>query len=91
VFARNEAVTTAAAIVFSLGILYRREPGELTLFALGVSLGLVIEVGLGMIFRMQHWDNASLWGVPVWLPIIWGFGFVAIRRIGNAVVAMAHS
>jgi len=85
----SEIGLTAVVCLLTLVLLWRRERGEGVLYAIGVALGLVIEVGLGMVFRMQHWSNASLAGVPYWLPLIWGFGFVAMRRIGNAVVAYA--
>lgn len=75
------------SILFSILLLYKRESGEVYLYLIGVVMGLTIEVGLGLINRSQHWDNASLFGVPYWLPVIWGYGFVAMRRIGNAVIA----
>lgn len=49
---------------------------------LGLFLGIFIEVVLGAVARQQYWVNASLMGVPVWLPIAWGIGFVVITRIG---------
>jgi hypothetical protein len=87
---KNELIMTAFAACMSAGLLIGFEKGEALLYAIGLALGLVIEVGLGLIFRMQHWDNASLFGVPYWLPIIWGFGFVTIRRIGNYIVALSR-
>jgi hypothetical protein len=78
-------LTTLASVV-SMAMLYLVTRGERWLYAIGVTLGLVIEVGLGQIARMQHWENASLFGVPFWLPLVWGVGFVAIRSIGNFIV-----
>lgn len=86
VLIHNELFLTLLASLLSIAILVRAERGEFYLFGLGVLLGLTIEVGLGQVARLQHWDHASLFGVPFWLPIIWGFGFVAMRRIGNIVV-----
>jgi hypothetical protein len=83
----NEIALTAVAILTSALLFMEYESGEVHLYAFGVALGLVIEVGLGQIARLQHWENASLFGIPYWLPLIWGFGFVAIRRIGNIIVA----
>lgn len=56
------------------------------LLLIGVLLGLFVEVGLGFFFRTQHWQYASLYGVPYWLPLVWGYGFVVMRRLGNAIV-----
>jgi hypothetical protein len=82
----KEIPLTVLAVCFSAVLLWRRERGEGVLFAVGFVVGLSIEVGLGLIARSQHWENASLWGVPYWLPVIWGYGFVVMRRIGNHVV-----
>lgn len=86
VLVRTELPLTVLAVVFSALLLVRREPGEGVLYTIGLAMGLLIEVGLGLIARSQHWEFASLYGVPYWLPLIWGYGFVAMRRIGNAVV-----
>lgn len=78
----------AVVIIFSIfSVLIKPENNkEKYLYIIGVLLGLVIEIGLGLIHRQQMWTNASLWGVPVWLPFIWGLGFIYIRRIGNLIV-----
>mgnify|MGYP001614106934 CR=1 FL=1 len=52
----------------------------------GIIIGLIIEVVLGLVYRNQFWENASLIGVPIWLPLIWGYGFLIIRRIGNIII-----
>jgi hypothetical protein len=61
---------------------------EKALLVVGIALGCGIEVGLGLVLRQQHWEQATLLGVPMWLPLIWGLGFIAIRRIGNAIVGL---
>ena len=55
-------------------------------YLLGLILGFVIEIGLGLIHRQQNWSNPILFGVPLWLPFMWGLGFIYIRRIGNLIV-----
>ncbi len=55
---------------------------ETRLFIFGLMLGCIIEIGLGQIARTQYWNYASLFGVPYWLPIVWGIGFVIITRTG---------
>ena len=82
-----EVPLTILAIGLCVLLLLRRVPGEIHLFALGVILALIIELGLGLIARSQHWDHASLFGIPYWLPLMWGYGFVVMRRIGNVIVA----
>jgi hypothetical protein len=82
----REFPLTLAALALCALLYIRRESGELHLFAFGLLLALIIEVGLGLVARSQHWEHASLLGVPYWLPLIWGYGFVVIRRVGNLIV-----
>lgn len=82
----SEAILTTLIVFISLVIMvleiHRHEP---QVFLLGLVMGLFIEVILGLISRQQFWDNASLLGVPTWLPIIWGIGFVIITRVGMKI------
>lgn len=76
------AVILASAITLRRG--YR--PGEGTLFIIGVVIGVIIEVCLGLVYRDQYWEHASLLGVPLWLPFMWGYAFVVMRRVGDLIV-----
>ena len=60
--------------------------GEWKLFLIGVIAGFIAEVGGDVIYQMQYWVQGSLFGVPLWLPLLWGYGFVFIRRIGNNIL-----
>jgi hypothetical protein len=86
---RLELPLTVLAAGLSIAILYRRVTGEGILFLLGVAMAVVIEVGLGLIARSQVWSDASFLGIPYWLPLIWGYGFVVMRRVGNYIVRLA--
>lgn len=73
--------------LFALGIsalLFLRQSriGERYLYLVGLILGAFIEVGFRFLGYQQVWTNASFFGVPFWLPIAWGIGFVLITRIG---------
>ncbi len=63
--------------------------GEGLLFLVGLILGLIVEVGLGLILRTQHWSKASFFGVPYWLPLIWGYGFILIHQLGDLILQMS--
>ncbi len=88
----REIPLTLIAIAMTVFVLSRSNniEGETFLFIIGLLLGLVIEVALGLILRTQHWEKASFFGVPYWLPIIWGYGFVMIHRVGNIVLEWMH-
>jgi len=72
--------------VMGIAFRIRYYPREGLLFVLGCVIGLVFEVGGDAIYKLQYWADGSLFGVPAWLPLFWGLGFVFIRRFGNAVV-----
>lgn len=77
-------ILVIAVLLVSLKIKYY--PGEWKLFLMGLIIGFVFEALAGLVHRMQHWDNASLLGIPVWLPIFWGYGFIFIHRLGELIV-----
>lgn len=60
--------------------------GEWKIFLLGVIVGFIAEVGGDTIYQMQYWVQGSLFGIPLWLPLFWGLGFVMMRRIGNNIL-----
>lgn len=84
VFLKPTEATLTMLSFLILGIIFalRTHENEPRVFLLGLVIGLFIEVVLGFIARQQYWTNASLMGVPVWLPVAWGIGFVVITRIG---------
>lgn len=79
---------TIGAIVLTFRHGYRRN--EFVLFLVGIALGLAIEIGLSSISRQQYWKNASFFDVPLWLPVMWGYGFVVIRRVGDLIIGRNH-
>jgi hypothetical protein len=86
VYIKTEVPLTLIAVLLCGTLVFGAVKGERYLFALGVGMALIIEIGLGLIARTQVWSHASLFGVPYWLPLMWGYGFVVMRRIGNYVV-----
>ncbi len=82
----SEIVLTLLALLLTIIIFsIKSYKHEFRVFMLGLLLGFFVEVVLGLFARQQHWDNASLFGVPIWLPIIWGIGFVVITRVGSKI------
>jgi uncharacterized membrane protein len=80
-------VVAVMAIAFSVRY-YRR---EWLLFVVGSLLGLTFEIGGDAIYKLQSWSEGSLFGIPAWLPLFWGLGFVFFRRFGNVLVGLAES
>ena len=79
----SELALTAFIVAVSLLILVmKRHKNEQRLFITGIFTGCVIEIGLRQLGYQQIWTEASLFGIPYWLPIAWGLGFVVITRFG---------
>ncbi len=54
---------------------------EWLLFVIGVITGIICEIGGDLLYKLQYWENASFFGIPYWLPLLWGFGFILTYRI----------
>lgn len=78
----EKALTLTAALLSVFIVTLRYNHGEAVLFAAGLVLGLVVEIGLRRLGSQQIWHKASFFGVPYWLPLVWGIGFVIITRLG---------
>ncbi len=79
----NEITVTAFIIAVTFIIfLVKDHKNELWLFLSGMAVGSFVEIGLRILGHQQNWNQASLFGVPFWLPIAWGVGFVVITRFG---------
>ena len=83
---REALITVGVVAVVAVAFHFRYYAREWWLFALGSALGLVFELGGDAIYKLQSWSEGSLFGIPSWLPLFWGLGFVFIRRFGNAVL-----
>ncbi len=77
-FALTAFIIAVTFIIF----IVKDHKNELWLFISGMVFGCVIEIGLRILGHQQNWTQASLFGIPYWLPIAWGIGFVIITRFG---------
>ena len=50
---------------------------------IGSGIELVLIFG-----KIQKWSSTSLWIMPLWLPLLWGLGGLAIVRLGSSVIPM---
>lgn len=82
----NILITIALVILTFLCFFLEYHKGEWTLFIMGILLGIISELGGNLVFKLQYWNVESILGIPLWLPVLWGYAFVFIRRIGNIIV-----
>ena len=71
----------AYALVIFISFLIKREAKEWTIFLAGLFLMTFFEYSF-ILTGAEVFNRNSLFGImPVWLPILWAYGFVAIDRV----------
>jgi len=78
-------LTFFIAGVSSLLFNWYRRIAEVYLYGIGAAVGIFIEIGFRFLGYQQTWTDASFFGIPFWLPLAWGMGFVLITRLGMYV------
>jgi membrane-bound metal-dependent hydrolase YbcI (DUF457 family) len=73
-------------LLIVLTFLIRYYKNEWKILFIGIVLSLFFEIGGDLIYKAQFWENASFFGIPLWLPLLWGYGFIIIRRVGNFII-----
>jgi hypothetical protein len=66
--------------VIFVSLKIKREKGDLGLFVFGLLIMTLFEF-IFVKTGAETFNRNSLLGVmPMWLPILWGYGFIAVRR-----------
>ena len=73
-------------VLIVLTFLIRYDANEWKVLLTGICLGILFEIAGDAVYKVQFWENGSFFGIPLWLPFMWGYGFICIRRIGNILV-----
>ncbi len=55
---------------------------ELWIFIYGLIAGFIVETIGTQISGYQSFTQPDIWGIPYWLIISWGYGFILMKRIG---------
>jgi general stress protein CsbA len=87
IITKNEYIVSLGILLFmALTFKIKYYKREWIIFIVGIICGIVGELGGDLIYKLQYWDSGSFFGIPLWLPLFWGYGFVFMRRIGNLIV-----
>ena len=80
-FIRNDYILTLIYSVFILGSLhFKREPRDVHIFIFGFFCMIFFET-IFIRTGVETFLRTSLFGImPLWLPFLWGCGFIAIKR-----------
>lgn len=67
-------------VIICISFSIKRERREPLIFASGFVLMIIFEY-LFISTGVETFTRNSLFGLmPIWLPVLWGYGFVAIKR-----------
>jgi hypothetical protein len=77
-------VILIACIAITFGLKHYRK--EWLLMIIGIVVAAVFEIGGDAIYKMQQWSGGSFFGIPYWLPLLFGLEFVLVYRIGTVIV-----
>ena len=80
-FVENDYLLSIAyLVIIGISFLIKKERNELIIFTSGFILMIVFEY-LFVSTGAEIFIRNSLFGLmPLWLPFLWGYGFVAIKR-----------
>ena len=68
------------AILIILKVKYYQ--GDLFALIYGFVIGLLVETIGTSVSHYQSFANPDFLGIPMWLPIVWAYGFMLMKRIG---------
>ena len=82
-FWRNNLLLFVIYLVLTSGLVYfHKDKTEYIIFVYGVIIGAIVEIIGTQVSGYQSFTKPDFAGIPMWLPIVWGYGFVAMKRIG---------
>lgn len=85
----NLILLLAYIVLIGFLLIIKRYPGDILALVYGTLIGLIVE-GVGTsVSGYQSFSNPSFWGIPIWLPVVWGYGFMLMKRIG-AIISKNH-
>jgi hypothetical protein len=78
---RNDYILTALyGLIIIVSFFIKRGKNELTLFVFGFVV-MTISESLFISTGVETFTRNTLFGImPLWLPFLWGYGFIAIKR-----------
>lgn len=82
-FVQNDYVLTALYLAISIaGLIVKYEKYDALLFVVG-AIAMTIFESIFISTGVETFIRNSLFGLmPLWLPVLWGYGFIVIKRSG---------
>jgi len=75
------ALAVAYIVIIVAAFRIKRESKDFLVFSVGLVL-LAISESIFISTGVETFNRVTLFGLmPIWLPILWGYAFVAIKRV----------
>lgn len=80
-FVKNDYLLTGLYVaIIAVALMIKREPEDITILVFGFFVMIASEY-LFVSTGVETFNRNSLLGImPLWLPFLWAYGFVAIKR-----------
>ena len=72
----------AAGAAFEILLWHKRK--DILAFVVAAVVGPLAEM-LNIYFGNWHYSNPSFFGIPMWLPLVWGISMLTIKRIAETI------
>jgi hypothetical protein len=73
----------AYIMIVMVAFYFKYQQGDYVFLVTGVALMFLFET-VFIATGVETFERVSLLGImPIWLPVLWGYGFVAIRRASH--------
>ena len=77
---RDTVLTTVYCLIIILAFMIKHERHDMVIFCFGFVIMILVELFF-VSTGVETFTRNSLFGfIPLWLPFLWGYGFVAIKR-----------
>lgn len=80
----NLLLTFLYLVIIGIAFKIKYEKREIFIFLLGAIVGLLFEVE-SVLIGFEIFLDPFFFGIPLWMPLTWGYGFVVIKRISIAI------
>ncbi len=86
-FWRNNSILLIIYLLAALAVIWvgRDRRTEFLVFIYGAVIGFLIETIGTQVSGYQSFANPQILGIPGWLVVAWGYGFVLMKRIGLVI------
>ncbi|MDP7282442.1 MAG: hypothetical protein QF475_02295 [Candidatus Undinarchaeales archaeon] len=78
------ALTLAMILIGALMLKFWHKKLDILFFVTAAIIGPIGEI-VSIQSGVWNYSIQHIWGIPLWLPLVWGFSFLMIKRVSNTL------